>query len=290
MSRCHRLVKSCTEDLEKYQLGSAGAKAYEFLRDDLADWYLEISKTRIYPGYGGTDPDAAVSCKKVVVYAFDRAIRVLHPYMPFVTEMLFQHLPKAPKRDGQPVNALMLADWPLMDGEELVLDEKKEKAFEKFQSLVRAVRNARAEYNVEQGNKIPADFVVESDILQLVKDEADSIVLLARIDKDRMNILEAGSDEAKKLALAEGNVRIVADGGTEIFIPTTGLVDKEKEILRLTRLDGKLAKEIAKLEGRLNGKGFVDKAPKDVVDKARQELEELVVKMEKVKENLKELQ
>jgi valyl-tRNA synthetase len=164
VSKCHRLVESCTEDIESYQLGQAGQKVYEFLRDDLADWYLEISKTRLYEGLGGDDVAVQKMTKRVVVYVFDRALRVLHPYMPFVTENLWQHIPKVGK-------TIMLADWPMMEGEVLPKGGEGARKFELFQALVRSIRNARAEYNVDQGKKVPADFVVAEDMVELVERE-----------------------------------------------------------------------------------------------------------------------
>ena len=220
--------------------------------------------------------------KRVVVYVFDRALRVLHPYMPFVTENLWQHIPK----EGE---SLMLADWPLMEGEVLEKGEEAVKKFELFQALVRSIRNARAEYNVDQGKKIPADFVVAEGMVELVGGEMASIVLLCRMDADDIRLHGAGSDEAKALERGEGNVRLVAEGGSEVYIARGGLIDKEKELARLKKADKKLEKEIEKLEKRLNGKGFADKAPKAVVDKARDELRELVEQKGKIEESLHEL-
>ena len=103
----------------------------------MADWYLEMSKTRFYEGLGGTDKEVAKTSKKVLVYVFDRALRVLHPYMPFVTEKLWQHIPrKAPESEGA-IHSISLADWPLLEGESLVSDDDAVAKFEVFQSLVR---------------------------------------------------------------------------------------------------------------------------------------------------------
>jgi len=285
VTKCHKLIESCTSDIENYQLGQAGSKVYEFLRDDLADWYLEMSKTRFYPGLGGNDPEVAMASKKILVYCFDRALRVLHPYMPFVTETLWHKLPRAPPPEGVP-HSISLADWPMLEGEELVKEEEALKQFEVFQSLVRSIRNARAEFNVEQGKKIPAVIVVRDDMVKVVADEVASIVLLARMEEGGVVVCGVGSEEALAAAGEEGNVQLVAEGGTEIYIPKAGMVDAEKEKARLTKQQEKLGKEIEKLSGRLDSPGFAGKAPEAVVEKARQELADLVAQAEKVKESL----
>ncbi|GMI12418.1 hypothetical protein TrLO_g2924 [Triparma laevis f. longispina] len=285
VTKCHKLIESCTSDIENYQLGQAGSKVYEFLRDDLADWYLEMSKTRFYPGLGGNDPEVAMASKKILVYCFDRALRVLHPYMPFVTETLWHKLPRAPPPESVP-HSISLADWPMLEGEELVKEEEALKQFEVFQSLVRSIRNARAEFNVEQGKKIPAVIVVRDDMVKVVADEVASIVLLARMEKGGVVVCGVGSEEALAAAGEEGNVQLVAEGGTEIYIPKAGMVDAEKEKARLTKQQEKLGKEIVKLSGRLDSPGFAGKAPEAVVEKARQELADLVAQAEKVKESL----
>ncbi|GMH77539.1 hypothetical protein TrST_g5698 [Triparma strigata] len=284
VTKCHKLVESVTCDIENYQLGQAGSKVYEFLRDDLADWYLEMSKTRFYPGLGGTDPEVAMASKKVIVYVFDRALRVLHPYMPFVTEALWHQLPRQPPANPSTPHSISLADWPMLEGETLVRDDESEAQFEVFQSLVKSIRNARAEFNVEQGKKIPATIVVAEGMVDMVRDEIASIVLLARMDPEGVTVVGAGSAEAEAARGEADNVQLVGEGGTEIYIPKAGLVDAEKEKARLTKQAEKLDKEIEKLSKRLNGKGFADKAPAEVVDKARQELSDLEAQAEKVRE------
>jgi valyl-tRNA synthetase len=164
VSKLHVLVGSITKDIESYQLGAAGSKIYEFLWDQYADWYVEISKTRIYEGAGGGGELEAKAARRVLVYVLDFSLRLLHPYMPFVTEQLWHHLPRAPKSDEQATHALMLADWPEMEGEVLVTDAAAVSAFECFQALTRSIRNARAEYNVEPGKRISAVIVAGGEL------------------------------------------------------------------------------------------------------------------------------
>jgi len=287
ISKCHELVESVTSDIENYQLGAAGSRIYEFLWDQYADWYIEISKTRLYEGYGGCEDDAKVA-RRVLVYILDTSLRLLHPYMPFVTEQLWHHLPRTAKVVGVPVNALMLADWPQMDDDSpLVKDDNAVATFECFQALTRSIRNARAEYNVEQGKKIGATIVASGHLKDAIEAEVKSLIMLAKLDPDQVSVLEGGGNEAKEVAANSDSVQLVVQDGVEAYL--YGMIDIEKERLRLEKQSTKLAKEIDKLAGRLNAKGFVDKAKPEVVDKARAELAELEDQASKVLSSLEGL-
>jgi len=287
ISKCHELVESVTEDIEKYQLGAAGSKIYEFLWDQYADWYIEISKTRLYEGFGGGGEDAKTA-RRVLVYILDTSMRLLHPYMPYVTEQLWHHLPRVPKTEEMAAHSLMLADWPQMDGTRLVQDKEAIASFECFQALTRSIRNARSEYNVEQGKKIAATIVAPRELKDMIEAEINSLVMLAKLDPDQVAVVEAGSDEAKAAAAGD-SAQLVVQEGVEAYLPMAGLVDVEKEKQRLEKQSAKLAKEIEKLSGRLNSPGFVDKAPPAVVDKAKAELAELEDQASKVDASLKAL-
>ena len=126
-------------------------------------------------------------------------------------------------------------------------------------------------------------------MVDTVAAEVASIVLLARLDPEAVSVCVTSSPEAEGAAAEQGNVQLVAEGGTEIYIPKSGLVDAEKEIARLVKQREKLGKEVEKLEKRINSPGFADKAPPAVVDKARSELQDLVAQSEKVADSLKSL-
>jgi valyl-tRNA synthetase len=289
VSKCHSLVDSVTSDLEKYQLGSAGSKVYEFLWDEYADWYIEISKTRLYEGAGGGDENEARAARRVLVYILDTSLRLLHPYMPFVTEQLWHHLPRAAYDENRAANALMLSDWPQMDDESpLVTSETAVSQFECFQALTRKIRNARAEYNVEPGKRISAVVVASGDVLAALKIELKSLVALARLDPDQVFMLEANSDEAKN-AIKQESVHLVVQDGVDAYLPMSGLIDPVKERLRLQKQNEKLTVEIKKLSSRLESAGFTDKAPPEVVEKAKSELAELQEQAAKVQSSLSAL-
>jgi len=286
VSKLHSLTASITSDLERYQLGAAGSKLYEFLWDQYADWYVEISKTRIYEGAGGGGAEETKAAQRVLVYVLDISMRLLHPYMPYVTEQLWHHLPRAPATEEQAAHALMLADWPQMDdGTPLVTDAEAVSIFECFQALTRSIRNARAEYNVEPGKRISAVIVAGGQLRIELEKELKSLVSLARLDPDQVAIYEAGSPEAQG-ALEEKSVKLVIQDGVEAYLPLSGLIDPVKERARLEKQIAKLAKEIEKLGGRLESKGFTDKAPPELVETARGELKELNEQLEKVKASL----
>lgn len=286
ISKLHTLISSVTVDIENYSLGAAGSKVYEFLWDQYADWYIEISKTRLYEAAGGGDEKEAQAARRVLVYVLDSSLRLLHPYMPYVTEQLWHHLPRANADENQAANALMLARWPQMSDEgPLVTSDEAVDQFQCFQALTRSIRNARAEYNVEPGKRISAIVVASGELRLVLEKEMKSLVALAKLDPEKVAIYEAGSAEAKK-ASADDAVQLVIQDGVEAYLPLSGLIDPEKERKRLEKQNEKLEKEIEKLAARLQSKGFVDKAPPEVVEKAQAELDELRDQAAKVQTTL----
>ena len=233
--------------------------------------------------------EEAKTARRVLVYVLDTCLRLLHPYMPYVTEQLWHHLPRPGQTDEQVAHSLMLADWPQMDdGTPLVTDEAAVGTFECFQALTRSIRNARAEYNVEPGKRISAVVVATGDLKTELEKELKSLVALAKLDADQVTIVEGGSEEAKAATSEEGVLLVVQDG-VEAFLPLSGLIDPVKERARLEKQSEKLEKEIQKLAGRLSSKGFTDKAPEAVVAKAKGELAELEDQASKVKASLEAL-
>jgi valyl-tRNA synthetase len=290
ISKCHTLVAEVTGDIEKYQLGAAGNKVYEFLWDQFADWYIEISKTRLYAGAGGGVEAEAKTTRRVLVYVLDTSLRLLHPYMPFVTEQLWHHLPRPAANGNRASNSLMLSDWPQMyDSIPLVTDSEAVLQFDCFQALTCSIRNARAEYNVEPGKRISAVVIAGGVMKKEIEKEIKSLVALAKLDPEQVYVFESGSDEAKA-ASNEDSVQLVVQEGVVAYLPLSGLIDPEKERMRLAKQNERLTKEIQKLSGRLQSKGFVDKAPPNVVDKAKAELAELEDQAGKVQASLNALQ
>ena len=252
VSRCHELVMKVTQALEDYDFGDAGRQIYEFLWDEYADWYIEISKTRMKNERG------ALQARKVLVYVWDRCMRLLHPFMPFLTEALWQLSPHVG-------DSIMTSHWPQEELEVLPVDEAAVAKFGSMQALVRAVRNARAEYNVEPAKKIAAYIVGSADMRVLLQAERAAISLLGRIDDAQLQIVSADL-----LPAAMGQtVHLIVEDGLEVFLPMAALVDSAKELLRLGKQADKLKKDIDGLESRLVSKGFADKAPESVVNEVK---------------------
>lgn len=239
----------------------------------------------MYEGAGGGGEEEAKAARRVLVYILDMSLRLLHPYMPFVTEQLWHHLPRSPKT-VQLTHALMLADWPQMnDKEPLVTDNQAVESFECFQDLTRSIRNARAEYNVEPGKRISATVIASGKMKDQLTHEMKSLVSLAKLDPLKVAIFESSSEDAKSAASVE-SVRIVVRDGVEAYLPLSGLIDPEKERKRLEKQAEKLGKEIEKLAARLQSKGFIDKAPPALVGQAKAELTELESQAAQVKTSL----
>ena len=276
VSRCHQLVGTVTSQLASYDFGPAGQAIYAFLWDEYADWYIEVSKRRIG---AGDDAQAARDARRTLVYVLDSCLRLLHPFMPFVTEELWQRLP----HDGP---SLMVADWPQREAEELPVDEGAIAQFGSMQSLVRAIRNARAEYRVEPAKKIAATILASGPIGAELEAEADALAFLARVDPDSLAFDGAAGGDA---AEADSAVRLVVGEDLEALLPLAGMIDADKERKRLGKQQASLEGDIQKLEKRLASPGFAEKAKPEVVQKAKDELAESKEKLSGVLAALEKL-
>jgi len=271
VSLCHELANDVTASLDKYNLGDAGRQIYEFLWDEYADWYIESSKTRMRT-------DQAGMSKRVLVYVFDTCLRLLHPFMPYITEILWQQLP----HQGE---ALMVAPWPKPDGEELAVDSEAIAQFRGFQSLVRSVRNARAEYKVDQGKKVEALVqIADENLRSSIEAEKPALALLGRIDPEKLTVTEISESPYEEKA-----VRLVVQDGLEAYLPLAGMVDFAKEKARLSKQLKKIEKELEGLDKRLNSKGFADKAPPAVLEQTQQQAAEKREQIATIKQSIKEL-
>ena len=260
VSRFHALAAEATRLIEAYQLGEAGRQIYDFLWGEYCDWYIEMTKVRLR----GEDNEAADTARRVLVYVLEGALRLLHPYMPFVTEALWQYLP----HQGE---ALIVAPWPRAGAR----DEAALERMEGFMEVVRAIRNARSEYEVDPSRRIAA-LIAAGPRAPFMASQASALATLARIDEEQLQIVET-LDAAPEQALA------LVIAGYEIYLPLAALVDLERERERLAQELTNVEQETQRASALLSNERFVANAPAEVVQKERDKLsaqEERRVKLE----------
>ena len=263
LHRLNHVIDTATRLYDNYQFGEAGRQTYDFLWGDFADWTIEAAKPRLR----GDDPDPVL---QTLVYVLDQTLRLLHPFIPFVTEELWQHIPHA---EGE-APALIIAAWPEVRPEFDAPDAAA--TFERLRESVRAIRNARSEYNVDPGRKISAT-IDAGDFSEAFQAMTPVLALLARLDSDRLVFGPAPA--------AEKGVTLVA-GDITIFLPLGGMVDVEAELARLQKQLAETEKHIRGAEGRLGNEKFVSKAPEKVVEQARQTLSDLQAQRDKLTEQI----
>jgi len=266
LSRHHRLIGEVNRLIDRYQFGEAGRQIHEFLWGEFCDWYIEMAKV---PLYGG-DRNTAQKTQFVLVYVLERTLRLLHPFMPFVTEEIWQHLP----HEGE---ALIIAPWPEADA----LDEAAEEEMEPITEMVRAIRNARAEYDVEPSLPIAA-IIVAGSKRGLVAAEAAVFTRLARVDAAKLRIEEELTERPEK-------VLSLVVGDYEVLLPLKDLVDMDRERDRLSKQLAETQREIVRAEKLLSNREFVSKAPARVVNKERAKLKDCDSRRAKLEERLKSL-
>jgi len=263
ISRHNRLIENVTKLMDVYQYGEAGRQIYEFLWSEYADWYIEIAKIRLY----GADVRAQATARRVLVYVLDRTLRLLHPFMPFVTEATWQHLPHSD-------DSLMIATWPSAGD----LDEGAEGAMQLVMDTVRAIRNARAEYDVQPARRIVAR-ITAGDKFDLFSSQREILVELARLDPDNLRISRTLLEEPEQ-ALT------LVVGGVEIYLPLAGMVNLDAERARLGKELERIEDGIARSQKLLSNEGFTAKAPTEVVDKEQEKLTSLQEQAERLRERL----
>ncbi|KAF8732211.1 hypothetical protein HU200_016186 [Digitaria exilis] len=267
----HELIDKVSTSYDKFFFGDAAREIYDFFWGDFADWYIETSKTRLY--HSG-DKLAAARAQSVLLYVFENILKLLHPFMPFVTEELWQAFPYRKQ-------ALMVAPWPTTD---LPKDFRSIKRFQNLQSLIRGIRNVRAEYSVEPAKRISASIVATADVLEYVSKEKQVLALLSKLDGQNVNFTESAPGDANQ------SVHIVADEGLEAYLPLADMVDVSEEVKRLSKRLSKMQSEYDALVARLNSQSFVEKAPEEIVRGVREKASEAEEKISLTKNRLAFLQ
>ena len=271
MSRYGKTATSVTENLEKFELGEAGRSLYDFIWNEFCDWYIELIKTRLYDKTPEGERTRKVA-QYVLGYVLEHTLRLLHPFMPFITEEIWQKLPHEGK-------SIMIAPWPTGEAEKI--DQLSEDEMNVIMDTIKAIRNMRAEVNAQPSKK--------TEVILAIEDEG-----LAKVFAQNENYLFALGFAEKVTILGKGdskpeNAMTAVVAGVEIYLPLAGLIDVDKEIIRLNKELANLDKEVARLEKKLNNPGFVAKAPEDIVAKEKEKLQGYEEQRQVVRERIEYL-
>ena len=260
LSKYNDLVKDVTDSLEKFELGMAVQKLYDFIWDVFCDWYIEIAKIRL----NGECATAKAIVKAVLVYVMSNTLKLLHPFMPFITEEIWQTLP----HDG---DSIMISEWPVFS-EELSF-KADETEMERVMTAIKAVRNRRAEMNVPPSKK--AKIFIETAYEKTFSEGANFFVRLASASE--VEIVK-GYENDEAVAIITEDARL--------FIPLDELVDFKAELERLEKEKAGVLKEIAFVSGKLNNANFVAKAPEALVNEQREKLAKYNEKLSMLEESI----
>ena len=264
LSKVNTLAKDVTANMDKFELGIAVQKLYDFIWEEFCDWYIEMVKPRLYQEEDKTKAAALWTLRKVLV----SALKLLHPYMPFITEEIFCNL------TGE--ESIMISSWP--EYKEEWAFEGDELAVERIKEAVRGIRNVRSEMNVPPSRK--ASVIVVSE-----KEEVQSIFETGRIFFATLAYAGEVVIQADKTGISEDAVSaLITDGA--VYMPFSDLVDMEKELERLKKEEERLAKELARVNGMLGNEKFISRAPKSKIDEEKEKLKKYSQMMEQVKERL----
>ena len=262
LSTLNDVVREATDNLEKFEMGLAAAKVQSFIWEVYCDWYIEIAKVRL----NGGDAQAADNARRVLVYVLDQALKLLHPFMPFVTEMLYQALPGS----GE---TIMTQSWPVYDAAH---DFKQEEAdFEKIVALIKAVRTVRTDMNVHPTKR--TRFIIETASPKAFE---KGIAFLQKFAfATDITIVEHYAGDTA------GSVQVVTDSA-RAFLPLMELIDRDKELARLNKELAACRQNIASLQAKVSNESFVAKAPEKVVNDMRDKLANALEKQAKIEESI----
>ena len=252
INKIDKLIVEVTQNIENYDLGIAIDKIYSFIRDEFCDWYIEMSKTKLY----SDNYEEKVKTCYVLIWTFGKALKLLHPFMPFITSKIYMNMSQYIDN-----NELMVSKWPTCKN---VFDYDKEEEFiEKVKDIIVDIRNVRAKMNVHPSRKVELVFVTEKYDKQIEE------------CKDFIQKLGFGSSikiQSDKNGIAENAVSIIKDG-IELYMPLEGLVDLEEEAKRKEEERKKIEFEIQRAEKMLSNPGFVNKAPQSKIEEEKAKLE-----------------
>ena len=267
LTRLNETIETVTRLSERYEFGEVGRVLYNFIWDEFCDWYIEMAKLPLY----GEDEAAKKTTRSILAYVLDNTMRLLHPFMPFITEEIWQNLP----HEGV---SITVAKWPENDA--LLTDLQAAEEMKLLVEIIRSVRNSRAEVNTPMSKKIK--------MIVKAKDQA----VLAILEKNRAYLERFCNPEELQLATAvetpdKAMTSIVT--GAEIILPLEGLINLEEEIARLQKEWEKLNKEVERVQKKLSNEGFVKKAPEKVIEEEKAKEKDYTEKRTAVEARLNEL-
>ena len=267
LAKVNRLTKDVTENMDKFELGIAVQKVYDFIWDEFCDWYVELAKYRIY--HAEEDPDSAKCVLWILKTVLGQALKLLHPFMPFITEEIYSAL--VPEEES-----LMISSWPEYRREwEFPTDEE---VMSHVKEITRGIRNMRAEMNVPNNRRTKV-FIVSTDqnLLSGIEAIRESVKPLMLANDILLH--------SEKKDIAEDAVSIVVPGAA-VYLPLEDLVDFEQEKERLAKEEEKLTKEIARAKGMLSNEKFLSKAPEKKVQEEKEKLEKYTQMLAQVQERM----
>ena len=262
LSTLNNLARTVTDNLDKFELGLAAQKVQDFIWEVYCDWYIEIAKVRL----NSTDPEEADNARKVLVYVLIQALKLLHPFMPFITEEIYRALPGTSE-------TIMTEQWPVFCEE---LNYAAEEAdFEKLMDYIKAVRTIRAEMNVHPAKR--SSMIIETSETEAFRRGGDYLAKFAFATDVTLTEKYTGD--------TAGMVQVITHAARG-FIPMMELIDREKELARLNKEKAGAEKEIGMFSRQLSNEGFVNKAPANVVEEIRQKLARAQEKLARVEESI----
>ncbi|WP_430488809.1 valine--tRNA ligase [Rossellomorea marisflavi] len=267
LTRLNETIETVTRLADKYEFGEVGRILYNFIWDDFCDWYIEMAKLPLY----GEDEAAKKTTRSILAYVLDNTMRLLHPFMPFITEEIWQNLP----HEGE---SITVAAWPEVDSS--LTDDAAAEEMKLLVDIIRAVRNIRAEVNTPMSKQIK--------LMLKAKDEET----LAVLQKNAAYIERFCNPESLELstdASAPEKAMTAVVTGVELFLPLAGLINIDEEIARLEKELDKWTKEVSRVQGKLSNERFVSKAPQKVVDEEKAKEQDYLEKQATVKARIEEL-
>ncbi|MDC3415678.1 valine--tRNA ligase [Aquibacillus salsiterrae] len=267
LTRLNETIENVNRNVDKYEFGEAGRHLYNFIWDEFCDWYIEMAKLPLY----GEDEAAKQSTRSVLAYVLDNIMRMLHPFMPFVTEEIWQQLP----HQGESITR---AAWPAVSDE--LHDPKAAEEMSRLVAIIRSVRNIRAEVDTPMSKQI--ELLIRAKDESIVHQLHDNRHYLERFCNPSSLTISTAIEVPEKAMSA-----VVT--GADLFLPLEGLIDVEKEIKRLESELEKWNKEVDRVKKKLSNEGFIKKAPEKVVEEEKQKEKEYNEKKAMVETRLQEL-